>query len=190
MTLPCERFRAVMSARKFLYALLDPKQTPRTPRAVRQEARRVLRHFPFQHEMEQAAQQAPDVFAAKSTFLCHEGQQKMEESSNELCRKYTPSDQDIIIGEYRLVCTCSVCPEQYDVFVNNTDTLHGYLRLRHGVFRADCPDVGGETVYETETAGDGCFENDERMPQLQNAINAIREYWVNLKKEYGNESKE
>lgn len=46
MTLPDERTRAVIAGREFLLSLLDPKETPRVPRAVRQQALRVLRHFP------------------------------------------------------------------------------------------------------------------------------------------------
>ncbi|NDD52705.1 hypothetical protein EBZ39_02295 [bacterium] len=55
---------------------------------------------------------------------------------------------DFAIDGYKLVCTCSACPEQYDVF-NDNNKLVGYLRLRHGQFRADCPDVGGTTVYSS-----------------------------------------
>ena len=76
------------------------------------------------------------------------------------------------IGDYMLKCTCSACPEQYDVFVNGDQI--GYLRLRHGVFRADYPDVGGHTVYTTNTVGDGCFDNAaEREKELTAAINAL-----------------
>lgn len=63
MTLPDERYRAVTRAREFLLELLDPKKTPRVPRAVRQTALRVLRHYPHDFEMERAAEIAPDVFA-------------------------------------------------------------------------------------------------------------------------------
>ena len=62
-----------------------------------------------------------------------------------------------------LVMTCSACPEQYDAFVG--DQRVGYLRLRWSTFEVTCPDVGGETVYETEIGDsgfDGCFENDEQ----------------------------
>lgn len=86
---------------------------------------------------------------------------------------YGISDRDIIIGRYRLICTCGACPEQYDVFDDTTGVKVGYLRLRHGYFRADYPDCGGETVYETETNGDGVFDDDERMPQLRAAVAAI-----------------
>ena len=46
MTLPFERTNAVNNAREFLWRLLDPKETPRVPRRIRQMARSVLKHFP------------------------------------------------------------------------------------------------------------------------------------------------
>lgn len=62
MTLPYERKIAVNRTREFLHELLDPKKTPRVPKAVRQDAYRCLKHYPLQFEMERAAEQAPDVF--------------------------------------------------------------------------------------------------------------------------------
>lgn len=91
---------------------------------------------------------------------------------------YTPLDEDIIIAGCRLICTCSACPEQYDVFDDATGDQIGYLRLRHGYFRADVPDCGGETVYESEPNGDGVFDNDEeRERELANAIAAIIKHY-------------
>lgn len=86
---------------------------------------------------------------------------------------YGTSDRDIIIGRYRLICTCGACPEQYDVFDEVTQAQVGYLRLRHGYFRADIDNCGGETVYEAHTRGDGIFDEDERMPQLMAAVTAL-----------------
>lgn len=86
---------------------------------------------------------------------------------------YSTDDKDIIIAGYRLICTSVACPEQYDVFDDSTGKKVGYLRLRHGFFRADYPDCGGDTVYEAETKGDGIFDDDERMPQLSAAIAAL-----------------
>lgn len=68
----------------------------------------------------------------------------------------------------RLELTCGACPEQYDVFKQV-----GYLRLRHGEFRVDFPECGGETIYEANPAGDGIFEGGERMKYLTEAMNAI-----------------
>lgn len=87
--------------------------------------------------------------------------------------EYLPSDKDIIIEGHRLICTCSACPEQYEVFYDATKQHIGYLRLRHGHFRADYPDCGGDTVYDVHTKGDGVFDDDERMEHLTNAVRAL-----------------
>ncbi|KKN88767.1 hypothetical protein LCGC14_0243740 [marine sediment metagenome] len=74
---------------------------------------------------------------------------------------------------FRLVQTCGACPEQYDVLDENDEQV-GYLRLRHGGFRADYPGCGGETVYSATTVGDGMFEDSEREYHLSLALEAIR----------------
>ena len=86
---------------------------------------------------------------------------------------YQPDDTDIIIDGCRLICTCSACPEQYDVFDDDTGVKIGYLRLRHGYFRADYPDCGDDTVYEAQPEGDGCFEEHERQKYLTEAVSAL-----------------
>lgn len=65
MTLPDERYRAVMWARNFLYDLCDPKKTPGVPKTVREQARSVLRHYPGDWDMKQAADAVPHVFAER-----------------------------------------------------------------------------------------------------------------------------
>lgn len=72
-----------------------------------------------------------------------------------------------------LVMTCGACPEQYDAF-NGKGEMVGYLRLRHGYFRVDFPNCGGETIYDAHTKGDGLFEDDEREEHLKKACEAIR----------------
>lgn len=83
----------------------------------------------------------------------------------------THINETIRIKGYDLKLTCVACPEQYDVFLNGTQV--GYLRLRHGRFRADFPDCGGETVYSAYPNGDGIFEDSERDYHLNAAIEAI-----------------
>jgi hypothetical protein len=78
------------------------------------------------------------------------------------------------IDGLKLVCTCGACPEQYDVF--DGDEQVGYLRLRHGWFRADVPHCGGETVHEAYPRGDGIFDDDERDAHLTEAVAAIRKW--------------
>ena len=59
MTLPDERYRAVIQTEKFLKEILS---TPRIPKAIKDRARSCLRHYPVWYDMQRAAQAAPDVF--------------------------------------------------------------------------------------------------------------------------------
>ena len=61
MTLPDERYRAVKNAQQFL-ARLAGGDYPRVPKAVRDEARSILRHYPLDWDMQRTARMAPDVF--------------------------------------------------------------------------------------------------------------------------------
>ena len=66
MTLPDERYRSVMWAKKFLESLAyDRKNYPRVPKKVRGEAHSILRHFPSEYDMSKTAQTSPDVFAER-----------------------------------------------------------------------------------------------------------------------------
>ena len=62
MTLPDERYRAVVQTRRFLLDLCNSQHTPRVPKLVRQTARDMLRHYPSDWEMQTAAREAPQVF--------------------------------------------------------------------------------------------------------------------------------
>ena len=59
MTLPDERYRAVIQTQKFLLEILN---TPRVPKAIKDGARHCLRHYPNDWDMKRAADGAPDVF--------------------------------------------------------------------------------------------------------------------------------
>jgi hypothetical protein len=61
MTLPDERYRAVKYAGDFLSRLAGG-QYARVPKAVRDEARSILRHYPNAWDMDRAATAAPEVF--------------------------------------------------------------------------------------------------------------------------------
>ena len=60
MTLPDERYRAVKSAAEFLQRLAGGEY-PRVPRAVREEARSILRHYPSSWDLDQIERAAPHV---------------------------------------------------------------------------------------------------------------------------------
>ncbi|MBO7696420.1 MAG: hypothetical protein J6T10_27595 [Methanobrevibacter sp.] len=75
----------------------------------------------------------------------------------------------MIIKGLKFVQTCFACPEQYDVF-DSKQTKVGYVRLRWGNLTAECPDCGGEYVYEHsfEDSLKGCFsDSDERKKYLE-----------------------
>lgn len=86
--------------------------------------------------------------------------------------------EDVEIDGLKLVCTCGACPEQYSVFGADGKPV-GYLRLRHGYFRADVPHAGGETVHESYPRGDGIFEDGERLAHLTEAVKKIKAWWKN-----------
>lgn len=69
--------------------------------------------------------------------------------------------------------TSGAFPEQYEVYKKGTEEQVGYLRLRHGEFRVDFPECGEETIFHAQPSGDGLFDEDERMPYLTAAMNAI-----------------
>ena len=62
MTLPDERYRAVVQTRRFLLDLCNREHTPRVPKLIRDTARSMLRHYPSDWDMNRAAQSAPEVF--------------------------------------------------------------------------------------------------------------------------------
>ena len=61
VTLPDERYRAVKAAQQFL-ARLAGGEYPRVPKAVRAEARAILRHYPLDWDLSCAAEAAPHIF--------------------------------------------------------------------------------------------------------------------------------
>ena len=73
--------------------------------------------------------------------------------------------------EIELIRTCHACPEQYDAFVDGEQV--GYLRLRHGEFTVEYPDVNGKLIYEAQPEGDGMFSGNEREYFLNKAKEEI-----------------
>ena len=65
MTIPRERYNSLIKTKQFLLDLLDPKKTPRVPKAVRRQAYWCLRHFPFENHLEQLPKKIPELFEDK-----------------------------------------------------------------------------------------------------------------------------
>ena len=69
MTLPDERYRSVLQARRLLEELCDPRLTPRVAAGIRDRARGALRHYPGEYDMKRAAQTSPEVFQERMEDL-------------------------------------------------------------------------------------------------------------------------
>lgn len=64
MTMPDERYRSVLWAKRFLEDLCsNTKDYPRVPSKVRSEAYSILRHFPDNYILEDMTELAPQYFA-------------------------------------------------------------------------------------------------------------------------------
>jgi hypothetical protein len=59
MTLPDERYRAVVQTEKFLKELLS---APRVPKHIKDSARSCLRHYPNTWDLDRASIGSPEVF--------------------------------------------------------------------------------------------------------------------------------
>jgi hypothetical protein len=81
VTLPDERYRSVVQTRRFLLKILT---TPRVPKAVKDEARSMLRHYPSDWDMQRTARMAPDVFQEQMEPLYRmiKQQQQLEDSND------------------------------------------------------------------------------------------------------------
>lgn len=80
MTLPDERYRAVVKTQEFLVEILN---TPRVPKAIKDNARWCLRHYPSAWDMKRAAENCPDVFAESIEDVQRMMLKYQQEKSNE-----------------------------------------------------------------------------------------------------------
>ena len=69
MTLPDERYRALLWAEQFIKDLMDPSKTPRVPKYIRNNARSVLRHYPGAYYIEEIARRTPDIITPRMEEL-------------------------------------------------------------------------------------------------------------------------
>ena len=91
MTLPDERYRSILQARRLLEELCDPKMTPRLAAGIRDRARGVLRHYPSEYDMRRAAQTSPEVFQERMEDLHRfvlKGQQQDDSAAEDLVKGY------------------------------------------------------------------------------------------------------
>jgi hypothetical protein len=65
MTMPDERYRAMVEGMKLIQDLLIPQVTPRVPTHIRERARWVMRHYPNASDFERLAREVPHMLATK-----------------------------------------------------------------------------------------------------------------------------
>jgi len=80
MTLPDERYRAVLQTQKFLLEILN---TPRIPKSIKDGARYCLRHYPSEYDMIKVTQTSPDIFAERMEDVTRMFWQYEESKKNE-----------------------------------------------------------------------------------------------------------
>jgi hypothetical protein len=83
MTLPDERYRAVVQTRRFLLDLCNPQHTPRVPKLIRETAHSLLRHYPNDYDMNKTAQTSADIFQERMEPVTRLFQQYEESKKNE-----------------------------------------------------------------------------------------------------------
>ena len=77
--------------------------------------------------------------------------------------------------------TCAAFPEQYDAFDSHWNLI-GYLRVRHGLFTVEAPDVGGTIVYKAIiSSGLGYFNDEERLAFLDKAKAELFDFYNNVR---------
>jgi hypothetical protein len=80
MTLPDERYRAVVKTQEFLVEILN---TPRVPKSIKDSARYCLRHYPNEWDMKAASELAPHVFQERMEEVTKLFKQYEEGKKNE-----------------------------------------------------------------------------------------------------------
>ena len=129
---------------------------------------------PMQVSNEEYASRWDAIFARDDTKYEKKPPPWLHECLNEPPREDADGPIDREIKGVRLIRTCYACPQQYDAFLDGKQV--GYLRLRHGRFTVESPDVGGTLVYSGYPNGDGIFDSDEEEFFLTEAVDSILAY--------------
>lgn len=80
MTLPDERYRAVVQTKRFLLEILT---TPRVPKTIKDGARHCLRHYPDEWDMQVVAREVPAIFQEKMEPLYRMVKQFEQDKEND-----------------------------------------------------------------------------------------------------------
>ena len=86
-------------------------------------------------------------------------------------------NDQIHVDGLAFVCIGTACPEQYDVYHEESDDLCGYVKVRGGWLRCWYPDAGDDLIYEQqlEDLQGAFYKHEERMLHLTAIANAINQ---------------
>ena len=129
MTLPDERYRAVMAAHELLVDLVVPQRTPRVPTKVRHRAQAVLRHYPSAYDMERTSDLAPSIFQDEIDPLYKMVKKyDVEKNGHHKCNacscEYT-DDEGGIEGNFGIL-PMSFCPTCFSCMCDMVAQVMGY----------------------------------------------------------------
>ncbi len=94
MTLPDERWRSLVETKKFLMELLSPRMTPKVPRAIRERANTLLRHWPDDYHLEKMTIDMPYDFTREMEPLYRMVKKREQERNEEVVQPRDPINQE------------------------------------------------------------------------------------------------
>ena len=96
MTLPNEEQNALNNAREFLVSLMNPKQTPKVPAAIRKEAYRLLKHFPYKARVAEAW--GPMVEKQEKMFAEFRERDAFMNANNAKAQQLSEKYKDVVVA--------------------------------------------------------------------------------------------
>ena len=134
MTLPHEEVNSLKAVRQFLYDLLDPKKTPRVPRAIRLRAHRLSKHYPMDFSIQE---RYPDVAQVSDTRLRDAMNRVASRYGNTLQRLAQSEKEDTMTEDTNTNTTTrnNYLAEIVEQYLNNGETVKVSFTKKDGTER-------------------------------------------------------
>ena len=134
MTLPHEEVNSLKAVRQFLYDLLDPKKTPRVPRAIRLRAHRLSKHYPMDFSIQE---RYPDVAQVSDTRLRDAMNRVANRYGNTLQRLAQSEKEDTVTEDTNTAAPIrkNYLAEFVDSYLNEGETITVAFTKKDGTAR-------------------------------------------------------
>jgi hypothetical protein len=116
MTLPDERYRAVLAAHRLLTDLVVPQRSPRVPTEIRHRAQSALRHYPSTFDMDRVCEAAPGIFQERLEPLYgmvkqYDAEKNANSYKCNACGCTYTDDEGGVEGDFGILpmCFCPTC---------------------------------------------------------------------------------